>query len=124
MTYLMTHKYLSYAKQLRQTHTLAEQRLWYYLRNRHFLGIKFRRQVPIGHYIADFICFEYRLIIEVDGGQHAEQLEYDEVRTQWFETNGYSVLRFWNHDVIKNIEGVLQKIQCYLEENHVLTRKQ
>lgn len=90
--------------------TDAEQRIWRHLRLRQIDGHKFRRQHPIGHYIADFVCIERKLIVEVDGGQHADQLEYDAARTASLESNGYRVLRFWNNDVLGNIEGVLTQI--------------
>jgi very-short-patch-repair endonuclease len=94
---------------LRRNATIAEQRLWYRLRSRSLYGMKFVRQEPIGSYIVDFVCREKRLIIEVDGGQHAEN-ERDVVRDQWFRDHGYRVLRFWNNEVIQNIEGVLETI--------------
>ena len=90
--------------------TDAEQLLWRYLRHRHLFGWKFRRQHEIGHYIVDFVCTEAMLIIELDGGQHAEQVEYDERRTQYLQTVGYRVLRFWNNDLLANIESVLEVI--------------
>jgi very-short-patch-repair endonuclease len=111
----MNTPHLTHAKQLRNLQTTAEHRLWYYLRAHRFMGLKFRRQVPMGRYIADFVCNEYRLIVEVDGGQHATQLEYDKVRDEWFREIGYSVLRCWNNEVMENIEGVLRKIQCHVE---------
>lgn len=74
-------------------------------------GLKFRRQQPIDNYIADFICFENRLIIEVDGGQHAEQKEKDIERDTYLQQQGFSVLRFWNNDVLQNIDGVLAVIR-------------
>jgi very-short-patch-repair endonuclease len=93
------------ARELRQAMTDAECRLWRYLR-RHFLGVHFRRQVPIGPYIVDFACLGQRLVVEVDGGQHLGSAE-DEVRDRWLRERGYRVLRFWNHEVLKNTEGVL-----------------
>jgi very-short-patch-repair endonuclease len=86
--------------------TDAERKLWFALRDRRFANFKFRRQVPMGRYIADFICFDARIVIEVDGGQHAESAS-DRLRDQWFVANGYRVLRFWNNDVLRNPEGVL-----------------
>ena len=79
----------------------AECMLWYYLRNRRFSSLKFRRQVRLGGYIVDFICFSKNLIIELDGGQHAEKFEYDEKRSQWLNEQGYEVLRFWNNEVFE-----------------------
>jgi very-short-patch-repair endonuclease len=84
----------------------AERKLWYTLRDRRFTGFKFRRQVPIGPFIADFVCFEQRLVIEVDGGQHAASL-HDRRRDRWFAANRFRVLRFWNNEVLSNLEGVM-----------------
>jgi very-short-patch-repair endonuclease len=94
------------ARELRSRMTDAERKLWFALRDRRFATFKFRRQVPIGRYIADFICFESRLIIEVDGGQHADSTT-DGERDRWFAANNFVVLRFWNNDVLSNLEGVL-----------------
>jgi len=94
------------ARELRQRMTNAERKLWYALRDRRFARFKFRRQVPIGRFIADFVCFERRLVIEVDGGQHAESVR-DQWRDRWFAANGFRVLRFWNNEVLKNLEGVM-----------------
>ncbi|HEX9756597.1 MAG TPA: endonuclease domain-containing protein [Nitrospiria bacterium] len=76
-------------------------------------GLKFRRQQPIGHFILDFVCFEKKIIIELDGGQHAksEVGEKDKLRDKWFEGQGYKVLRFWDHEVLTNIEGVLEVVR-------------
>jgi len=106
---------LGNARHLRKNMTDAEQRIWRALRLRQILGVKFRRQHPIGAYIADFICIERKLIVEVDGGQHAEQIVEDNVRTAWLEAQGYRVMRFWNNEVLQNIEGVLETIRCELE---------
>ncbi|HWX82044.1 MAG TPA: endonuclease domain-containing protein [Xanthobacteraceae bacterium] len=94
------------ARALRQRMTNAERKLWYALRDRRFARFKFRRQVPVGRFIADFVCFERRLVIEVDGGQHAESVR-DQWRDRWFAANGFRVLRFWNNEVLKNLEGVM-----------------
>jgi very-short-patch-repair endonuclease len=94
------------ARSLRLNITNAERKLWYALRDRRFANYKFRRQVPVGPYIADFICYSARLVIEVDGGQHAESAR-DARRDRWFAQNRFRVLRFWNNDVFKNLEGVL-----------------
>ena len=101
------------AKTLRKNATDTERQLWRYLRNRQS-GIKFRQQQPPGHYIVDFVCFEKRLIIEIEGGQHQEQAEYDEVRTDWLRQQGYEVLRFWNNQVLNEIEAVLEAINVAL----------
>jgi very-short-patch-repair endonuclease len=94
------------ARVLRQAMTDAERKLWYALRDRRFANFKFRRQVPIGPFIADFVCFEARLVVEVDGGQHAES-QYDQRRDRWFATNDFRVLRFWNNEVLANVQGVM-----------------
>jgi very-short-patch-repair endonuclease len=104
----MPKEKLIFAKQLRQTMTDAEQRLWRYLR-RHHLGAKFKRQQPIGRYVADFVCFENRLIVEVDGGQHLESVA-DEQRDAWLRSRGFEILRFWNNEVLEQTEAVLAKI--------------
>lgn len=98
------------ARGLRRVMTDAEQRLWRHLRNRQMLGWKFRRQHEISYYIVDFVCTEAMLIIELDGGQHADQMVYDERRTQQLQAMGYRVLRFWNNDALVNIESVLTVI--------------
>jgi len=77
---------------------------------------KFRRQQPIGEYIADFVCAEKKLIVEVDGGQHIEQAEYDAVRSQWLQDQGYRVLRFWNHDVLTVPDAILESILRELDK--------
>jgi very-short-patch-repair endonuclease len=111
------------ARELRQSMTDAERRLWRYLR-RHFLDVHFRRQVPIGPYIVDFACLRRMLVVEIDGGQHMGSPE-DEVRDRWLGSRGYRVLRFWNHEVLKNTEGVLTVIASALgsetEEGPLLT---
>jgi very-short-patch-repair endonuclease len=97
------------ARALRSNPTEAEKRLWQRLRYEQVDGFKFRRQAPIGGYIVDFVCFHARLVIELDGGQHADQIERDSERTGWLENEGFSVLRFWNNEVFDNIEGVEEK---------------
>ncbi|GAA0550618.1 very-short-patch-repair endonuclease [Rhizomicrobium palustre] len=89
-----------------------ERKLWQELRSRRFHAFKFRRQQPIGPYIADFVCFDAKLIVELDGGQHglATNEAYDAARTAWLEQEGFRVLRFWNSDVIENFESVLGEI--------------
>lgn len=90
--------------------TDAEQRLWQHLRGRQLNGIKFRRQQSIGVYIVDFVSMEHRLIIELDGGQHMQQAEYDAGRTAFLNRQGYRVLRFWNDEVLQHTQAVLEKI--------------
>ncbi len=94
------------ARVLRKNSTDAERRLWQGLRRNQINGCKFRRQQPIGPYIVDFVCFEKRLIIEVDGGQHAQQLEDDLARTEWLRSQGFQVLRFWNNQILREIDSV------------------
>ncbi len=110
----MKHKSttLNLAKMLRKNMTKQEKVLWNILRNSKFYGLKFRRQVPIGNYVADFVCEMHNLIIEVDGGQHnePENIEYDEQRTKYLEELGYKILRFWNNDVDNNLDGVCEVI--------------
>jgi very-short-patch-repair endonuclease len=101
------------ARRLRRDSTDAELRLWYRLRSRSTLGFKFLRQEPIGPYVVDFICRERRLIVEVDGGQHADN-KSDLVRDRWLAERRYQVLRFWNNDVMANTEGVLETIATAL----------
>ena len=109
-----TAQALNNAKQLRQQQTDAEQQLWTMLRSRQLLGLKFRRQVPIGSYIVDFYCFECALVLELDGGQHLMQREYDDIRSQFLQAHGLTVLRFWNNDIFSNIEGVLESIASHV----------
>ncbi len=98
-----------FARKLRAEMTDAERFLWQHIRKRQ-LNHKFRRQQSIGAFIVDFICFEKKLILELDGGQHDVQLDADQTRTKWLEQQGYKVLRFWNNDVLTNIEGVIDSI--------------
>lgn len=102
------------ARTMRHGGTDAEGRLWQALRARQLQGAKFRRQVPLGDYVADFLCFEARLIVEVDGGQHS--LERDGARTAWLESQGFRVVRFWNNEVLGNLEGVLRMIAAELDK--------
>ncbi|MBK1683318.1 endonuclease domain-containing protein [Rhodoferax fermentans] len=106
------------ARQLRAKATDAETLLWQRLRSRQLAGYKFRRQHPIGPYFADFACIEARLVVELDGGQHAtpEGLLSDERRSEALASQGYLVLRFWNHDVLQQTEAVLESILCGLRE--------
>ncbi len=105
---------LTNAKSLRSHQTEAEQRLWYHLRAHRFMGMKFKRQKPVGRYIVDFICVERQLIIEVDGEQHAEQAGYYQQRDAWLSGQGFMVLRFWNNEVMQQLEGVLEQIRLAL----------
>jgi very-short-patch-repair endonuclease len=102
------------ARRLRRDLTDAERKLWYQLRDRRLAGLKFKRQVPIGRFVADFACLEHHLIIEVDGGQHALAEREDAGRTAVLESMGFVVLRFWNNDVLTNIAGVADAILAQL----------
>jgi very-short-patch-repair endonuclease len=104
----------SSARMLRSNMTDAERKLWYRLRARRFNGASFRRQVPIGPYIADFVCLQSRLIIDVDSGQHGT--ERDAARDAWLHSQEFRVLRFWNNDVHANIEGVMETIAASLAQ--------
>ncbi|MCP5161402.1 MAG: endonuclease domain-containing protein [Hahellaceae bacterium] len=99
---------LAFARALRKSQTEAELRLWYYLRGGRFMGLKFKRQKPIGPFIADFVCLELKLVVEADGGQHGDAR--DTARDRWFETQGYRVVRFWNHEVLGQTRAVLDRI--------------
>lgn len=103
-----------YARTLRRTQTDAERRLWRVLRDRQLGNVKFRRQYVIGGYIADFACPEQKLIIELDGGQHADQVGYDSRRTKEIEAMGFRVLRFWDNEVLLNTDGVVEVIRLAL----------
>lgn len=100
----------SRARALRNNPTEVERLLWRQLRMWQLGGYKFRRQQPLGNYIVDFLWCEKRLIVELDGGQHAEQSDYDAERDAWLREQGFTVLRFWNNDVLKNIAGVTERI--------------
>ena len=101
------------ARKLRQTSTIPEVKLWQHLRNRRFNGLKFRRQYPVGRYVVDFVCLSHKLIIELDGGQHGEQIAYDEKRTEYLQHFGFKVLRVWNSDVFLRFDDVLEQMrQC------------
>ena len=106
-----------FARNLRKNLTDTERFIWSKLRHRQMSGWRFRRQAPIGPYIADFVCFECKLIIELDGSQHAEQLEADAERTQWLESQGYRVLRFWNHEVFEDWDNVSDRIWAMLRRD-------
>ena len=100
----------SLARQLRRNSTAVERLLWRRLRFWQVDGYKFRRQQPLGVYIVDFACLQRRLIIELDGGQHAQEANYDAARDAWLREQGFTILRFWNNDVLKNIDGVMEMI--------------
>jgi very-short-patch-repair endonuclease len=110
-------KLLPRARKLRRDSTDAEKALWRLLRGRQLHGFKFRRQVILEPYIVDFVCFDAKLIIEADGGQHAANLAYDSERAAQLEFMGYRVIRFWNHEILKETEAVLEKIEAILLES-------
>ena len=107
------------ARQLRNSGTDAERRLWYFLRQRNLAGYKFRRQYPIAGYIVDLVCLSARVVVELDGGQHAEAVEYDQTRTATLEQHGYCVLRFWNTDALLRTDAVLTEILRVLESRKI-----
>jgi very-short-patch-repair endonuclease len=101
------------ARAMRRVPTDAERKIWFLLRDRRLDGIKFRRQVPFGPYILDFVCFERRLVVEVDGGQHADS-QSDKVRDTRLQARGFRVVRYWNTDVLENPDGVLTDLLAHL----------
>ena len=106
----------AFVRHLRKTMTEPERKLWAALRDRRFEGYKFRRQVPIGRYIADFICFETRLIIEADGGQHSESAR-DHIRDAWLLSQGFKILRFWNSDIHQSLDAVMLTVLDSLQQD-------
>ena len=107
---------LAFARDLRSRSTDAERKLWSLLRDRQILGLKFRRQRPIGPYFVDFVCMSRRLVIELDGGQHAEATGRDERRTAFLSAQGYHVVRFWDHDMLTTPDAVLEALLLELPE--------
>jgi len=103
------------ARQLRKNLTDTERFVWGKLRGRRFAGFKFRRQMPIGRYVVDFVCLARRLIVELDGGQHLEQAEHDAARTSWLESEGFEVLRFWDQKALQDWEVVEEVIWARLQ---------
>jgi very-short-patch-repair endonuclease len=108
----------NYKKALRKSQTDAESIIWYHLRNRHFRNYKFRRQHVLHNYIVDFICMSKKIIIEIDGSQHLDQVEYDLIRAKKLENDGYKIFRFWNSEVLENLEEVLEVIYEALGGKH------
>ncbi len=104
------------ARKLRANLTDAEIKFWNHVKQRQFRGLKFRRQTPVGPYVADYLCYEHHLIVEIDGGQHNDKTA-DLERTKFLESKGFRVMRFWNNDVLQNIEGVLETIAAELGLN-------
>jgi len=111
----------SQARTLRSQQTEAEQHLWYRLRGHRFIGINFKRQKPIGPYIVDFVCVSVKLVVEVDGGHHNKRETHDANRSRWLEAEGFTVLRFWNHEVLQQTEAVLEKIRLTIEQQQPLS---
>jgi very-short-patch-repair endonuclease len=111
----MADKLSPLAKNLRKRATDTERFMWKHLRAKHLEGLKFRRQQPIGKYIVDFVCFEKKIIIELDGGQHTmlSEKQKDIERDKWFKKQGYKVLRFWDNEVLINIQGVLEVVETH-----------
>ena len=107
----MTNRLTKLAKALRKRSTDVELLLWRKLKARQLEGIQFRRQQPIEDFIVDFVSFEKRIIIELDGGQHVRDKNVDRERDQFFEENGFTVLRFWNSEVLENLDGVLERVR-------------
>jgi very-short-patch-repair endonuclease len=107
---------VGFARRLRRNQTDAERILWFRLRDRRLDGWKFKRQVPVDRFVADFVCADGMLIVELDGGQHERDKERDADRTNALEAMGYVVLRFWNNDVMRNIDGVLEVILSTLNQ--------
>ncbi len=103
------------ARSLRRNQTEAEKLLWNRLRSRQLSGVKFRRQQPLGPYIADFCSLEPKLVIELDGGQHAETVEKDNERSKFLKAEEFQVLRVWNNEIFSNLDGVLGSIRLQLE---------
>jgi very-short-patch-repair endonuclease len=112
--YIVKNCLTPFAKQLRKRPTDAEDLLWRHLQRRQIEGFKFRRQQPIGKFIVDFVCLTKKIVIEIDGGQHAVYKESDNIRDAWLKANGFSVLRFWNTALFENLEGVLETIRNVL----------
>ena len=107
----MRNRLTPLAKNLRKRATAAEAKLWRRIKARQIEGVKFRRQQPIDNFIVDFVSFEKRIIIELDGGQHARDKDKDVQRDRFSAENGFKVLRFWNNEVMENVEGVLEVIR-------------
>ena len=113
---IYSSKSVERSKELRLNAIDAEKKLWRYLRLKQINGYKFRRQYLIGKYVADFACVEKKLVIELDGGQHCEN-KYDQKRDTFIADRGYRILRFWNYEIVENIEGTLEVIKRCLLSN-------
>ena len=115
----MHKKKINLARTLRRNMTPAEFQLWGHLRNRQLMNLKFRRQEPIGQYFVDFVCYEKKLVIELDGSQHLEKEEEDKHRTEELNKNGFDVLRFTNDDVMNEINAVIEEIMNFCEKREI-----
>lgn len=115
--------FVKLSRRLRKNQTPWEKKLWMYLKGSQFFGCKFKRQVVIGDYIVDFSCFKNKLIVELDGSEHAEDIARakDEIRNIFFKNKGYKILRFWNNEIDNNLEGVLETIRLALDWQFDLT---
>jgi len=113
---IIAHMANARAKLLRSVPTDAERKLWSILRRKQIGGHRFRRQHPLGRYIVDFVCLDRRFVVEVDGGQHAAARAEDAKRTAWLESRGYRVIRFWNNEVLENLEGIVRVIEAALDD--------
>lgn len=110
----MRDRIIAHARRLRADLTDAERALWRRLRHRQLCGCRFRRQQPLGPYVVDFACLERRLVVEIDGSQHLVQAAADARRTEWLRAQGFTVLRFWNNEVLLEIDAVLERIRLCL----------
>src|SRR5262249_26771691 len=106
-----------HARQLRKNLTDTERFVWQRIRYRQLGGYKFRRQMSLGPYVVDFVCLECRLILELDGGQHAEQAAEDAIRTRWLQEQGFTVLRFWDHEAMRDWDAVAEVIRRHLRSS-------
>ena len=113
--------YHELARELRKKMTDTERLLWSKLRGKQFGGFKFRKQAPIGRFIVDFVCFDRKVVVELDGGQHAVSVEDDKKRSDWLNSQGFRVLRFWNHEVVEDADMVMEAIWLALQMPPTLT---
>jgi very-short-patch-repair endonuclease len=113
--------YHKLARELRKNITDKERLLWSELRGKQFGGFKFRKQAPIGEFIVDFVCFDRKVIVELDGDQHAVSVEADKKRSEWLRSQGFRVLRFWNHEVVEDADMVMEAIWLALQMPPTLT---
>ena len=114
----VSQKLRNRARNLRRQQTDVETKLWMRLRDRQLCGAKFRRQHPIGPYVVDFCCPDRGLIVELDGGQHAEQTAADQIRTRFLEADDYRVVRFWNHQVLEQMDAILEELVRLVSDPH------